>query len=103
MAGVPRSTKHDVLSTYRKYVKNAKLFLNADVLPSEGEQLVSAGKIDGIFIGFNFITHSDLVKRVRHGKPLDNVPDIQHLQTNKTTTDWRTGYTDYPLADYSEL
>lgn len=96
-----RGTNHDVLESYRPYIKNAKLFLNADVLPEEGEQLVSSGKVDGIFIGIPFISHPDLVKRVLHGKPLDNALDIQHLQTNKSTTDWRTGYTDYPSADYS--
>ncbi|KAF9478936.1 FMN-linked oxidoreductase [Pholiota conissans] len=98
--GVSRATKHDVLESYRPYVKNAKLFLNADVLPEEGEALVAAGKIDGIFIGFNFITHPDLVKRVAHGKPLNNVPNIPHLQTNKDSGDWATGYTDYPVATY---
>jgi 2,4-dienoyl-CoA reductase-like NADH-dependent reductase (Old Yellow Enzyme family) len=98
--GVHRATKHDVLESYRPYIKNAKLFINADVTPEEGETLVSAGKVDGIFIGFNYITHSDIVERVLHGKPLDNIPDIPHLQTNKTSTDWRTGYTDYPLATY---
>ncbi|KAF8966567.1 hypothetical protein BDZ97DRAFT_1917387 [Flammula alnicola] len=30
-------------------------------------------KVDGIFIGFNFITHPDLVKRVLHWKALDNI------------------------------
>ncbi|KAF9478935.1 FMN-linked oxidoreductase [Pholiota conissans] len=98
--GVSRATKHDVLASYRPFIKNTKLFLNADVTAQEGEVLVSEGKIDGIFIGFDFITHSDLVKRVFHGKPLDNAPDITHLQTNKTSGDWRTGYTDYPLATY---
>ncbi|KAF8191726.1 hypothetical protein BJ912DRAFT_963321 [Pholiota molesta] len=98
--GVPRATKHDVLESYRPYIKNAKIFLNAEVTPEEGEALVSAGKVDGITIGFNYITHSDLVERVLHGKPLDNIPDISHMQTNKNSTDWRTGYTDYPIATY---
>ena len=40
------------------------------------------------------------VKRIAHGKPLDNVPDFSHLQTNKPSIDWATGYTDYPLAKY---
>ncbi|KAF8958011.1 flavoprotein NADH-dependent oxidoreductase [Flammula alnicola] len=78
--GVPRSTKHDVLESYRPYIKNAKLFLNAEVTAEEGEELVAAGKIDGIFIGFNWITHPDL--------------------TNKSENNWSTGYTDYPVAVY---
>ncbi|KAF8166378.1 hypothetical protein BJ912DRAFT_1002758 [Pholiota molesta] len=98
--GVNRATKHDVLESYRPYINNAKIFLNAEVTPEEGEALVSAGKVDGITIGFNYITHSDLVERVLHGKPLDNIPDISHMQTNKNSGDWRTGYTDYPIATY---
>ncbi|KAF8958018.1 hypothetical protein BDZ97DRAFT_1762455 [Flammula alnicola] len=98
--GVPRSTKHDVLESYRPYIKNAKLFLNAEVTAEEGEELVAAGKIDGIFIGFNWITHPDLVKRVLHGKALDSIPDIKHLQTNKSENNWSTGYTDYHAAVY---
>lgn len=96
--GVYRATKHDVLESYRPYIKNSKLFLNAAVTPEEGEALVAAGRIDGIIIGFNYITHPDLVERVLHGKPLDNIPDIPHLQTNASATNWSTGYTDYPVA-----
>ncbi|KAF9470875.1 flavoprotein NADH-dependent oxidoreductase [Pholiota conissans] len=98
--GVQRATKHDVLESYRPFVKNTKLFLNADVTPEEGEALVSAGKVDGVTFGFNFITHPDLVKRVQNGKPFDNAPDFAHLQTNKDSGDWATGYTDYPTATY---
>ncbi|KAF9483542.1 flavoprotein NADH-dependent oxidoreductase [Pholiota conissans] len=98
--GVQRATKHDVLESYRPFVKNAKLFLNADITPEEGEALVSAGKVDGVTFGFNFITHPDLVKRVQNGKPFDNAPDFAHLQTNKDSGDWATGYTDYPTATY---
>ena len=98
--GVPRATQHDVFATFRPYVKNAKLLLNGGVLPEEGARLVAEGTGDAISIGFNFITHPDLVKRVKHGKLLDNVPDFEHLQTNETSTDWAVGYTDYPLAKY---
>ena len=98
--GVPRAIQHDVLASYRPYIKNTPLILNGGVTPEEGAELVKEGKIDAISIGFNWITHPDLVKRVEHGKPLDNVPDIPHLQTNKTSGDWRTGYTDYPVAVY---
>ncbi|PPQ90289.1 hypothetical protein CVT25_013113 [Psilocybe cyanescens] len=96
--GAHRATKHDVLASYGPLVKNAKVIINAGVTAEEGEELVSSGKADAISIGFSFITHPDLVKRVDHGKPLDNTPDIPHLQTNKNSGDWRTGYTDYPVA-----
>ncbi|KAF8965455.1 flavoprotein NADH-dependent oxidoreductase [Flammula alnicola] len=80
--GIPRAAKHDVLESYRSYIKNAKIFLNAG--------LVAARKIDGVFIGFNWVSHPDLAKRVLHGKPLDNIPD----------SDWSKGYIDYPVAVY---
>ncbi|PPQ80754.1 hypothetical protein CVT26_006965 [Gymnopilus dilepis] len=96
--GIPRATKHDVLASYRPYIRNAKVFLNAGVSPEEGAELIASGQIDAVSIGFNWITHPDLTKRVKHGKALDNVPDIPHLQTNKDSRDWKTGYTDYPVA-----
>ena len=99
-SGVHRATKHDILETYRPYVKNAKFILNSSILPEEGEELVASGKIDAISIGFNWITHPDLVKRVEHGKPLDNIPDIAHLQTKAGDDNWGKGYIDYPIAVY---
>ncbi|KDR80314.1 hypothetical protein GALMADRAFT_242678 [Galerina marginata CBS 339.88] len=98
--GVPRATQHDVLASYRPFIHNAKVVLNAGILPEEGAELVASGQVDAISIGFNWITHPDLTKRVEHGKPLNNIPDIPHLQTNKNSGDWSTGYTDYPTAVY---
>jgi 2,4-dienoyl-CoA reductase-like NADH-dependent reductase (Old Yellow Enzyme family) len=98
--GKPRGTIHDVLETYRGLIKKAKIVVNADVLPEEGAQLVGAEKADAISIGFNWITHPDLVKRVLHGKPLDNIPDIPHLQWGKDGKDLTVGYTDYKVAVY---
>ncbi|PPR07918.1 hypothetical protein CVT24_000898 [Panaeolus cyanescens] len=96
--GKSRATHHDVFGTFRPFIKNAKVIVNADVTPEEGERLVSEGKADAIAIGFNFITHPDLVKRVRAGYPLDNIPDIPHLQTKTDSGDFSVGYTDYPFA-----
>jgi len=98
--GKIRTIQHDVLETFRPSVKSTKLFLNLQVTAEEGEKLIADGKIDGIFIGFNWITHPDLVKRVLHEKPLNNIPDIQHLQTKTEGGDWSVGYTDYPTAVY---
>ncbi|KAG5646395.1 hypothetical protein DXG03_003718 [Asterophora parasitica] len=100
IGGEKRATAHDVLASYRSSIKNAKVFLNAAVSLEEGSQLVAAGKIDGVVIGFNWITHPDLVKRVQNGKALDNIPDIQHLQWGKDDRDLDVGYTDYPVAQY---
>jgi 2,4-dienoyl-CoA reductase-like NADH-dependent reductase (Old Yellow Enzyme family) len=102
LKGKLRGIPHDVLETFRPFVKNTKLFINSQVTAEEGEKLVAAGKVDGIFIGFNWITHPDLVKRVIHGKPLNNIPDFQHLQSagNSESGDLSVGYTDYPTAVY---
>lgn len=99
-SGKKRTIPHDVLESYRPYIKNAKLFLNAGVSAEEADTLIAAGKIDGAFIGFNWITHPDLAKRVLYGKALDNIPDIPHLQPGKGEKDWTVGYTNYPVAVY---
>jgi hypothetical protein len=98
--GKKRGIQHDVLESYRPYIKNAKIFLNANVTAEEADPLIAAGKIDGAVIGFSWITHPDLAKRVLHGKALDNIPDIPHLQGGKGDNDWAVGYTDYPVAVY---
>ena len=98
--GKLRGTRHDVLETFRPFVKNTKLIVNSGVTFEEGEQLVATGRVDAILIGFNWITHPDLLKRVLHGKPLDNIPDMTHLQTKSEAGDWSVGYTDYPTALY---
>ncbi|CAA7264372.1 unnamed protein product [Cyclocybe aegerita] len=97
--GVPRATKHDVVASYRHLIKNAKAFVNVDVTPEEGDQLISEGKADAIFVGFNWIPHPDLVKRIEHGKPFDNTPDLDLLYAGRGE-DWSKGYTDYPPASY---
>ena len=99
-SGVHRATKHDILEAYRPYIKNAKVILNSGISPEEGEELLASGKVDAICIGFNWITHPDLAKRVEHGKPLNNIPDIPHLQTKAGDDNWSKGYTDYPVAVY---
>ncbi|KAJ3511992.1 hypothetical protein NLJ89_g3779 [Agrocybe chaxingu] len=98
-AGVPRATKHDVVASYRHLIKNAKAFVNVDVTPEEGDQLISESKADAIFIGFDWVTHSDLVKRIKDGKPFDNAPAFHLLQAGQDE-DWSKGYTDYPPASY---
>ncbi|KAG6917359.1 hypothetical protein DXG01_002824 [Tephrocybe rancida] len=98
--GKKRATAHDVSASYRHLIKNAKVFINGAVTPEEGAGLVDAGTVDGVSIGFNWITHPDLVKRVQHDKPLDNVPDIKHLQWGKDESALGVGYTDYPTATY---
>ena len=91
-----------MLESYGPYVKNAKVFLDGGVSPEEAAILISAGKIDGAFIGLDWITHPELAKRVLHGKPLDNVIDVSHVQ-GKPTQDWAVGYTGCPAAIYETM
>lgn len=54
-----------------------------------------------VCIGMNWISHTDLVKRVEHGKPLDNMPNFPLMpmgQPGKPGDDWTVGYTYYPTA-----
>ncbi|KAF4617635.1 hypothetical protein D9613_005854 [Agrocybe pediades] len=98
--GVLRATQHDVFGTYRPLIKNTKVMFNGAIKPEEAEDIIAGGTADLVAIGLDFITHPDYAERVRHGKPLDNALDMAHMQTNKTSTDWRTGYNDYPAAVY---
>ncbi|PPQ87287.1 hypothetical protein CVT25_004693 [Psilocybe cyanescens] len=96
--GTPRGTDHDILEAYRPYIRNSKVFLNTGVTPDEGEELISAGKIDGFFIGLNWATHPDLAKRVEQGIALNNPPKVPLLQAPASQDDYASGYTDYPAA-----
>ncbi|KAM6492768.1 hypothetical protein JOM56_012492 [Amanita muscaria] len=99
--GTRRATKHDVVASYRHLIKNAKVVVNGGVLPEEGAELVESRKADTISIGFNYISHPDVVKRAKHGKPFDNIPNIPHLQGAGKKEHLDIGYTDYPLAVYN--
>jgi 2,4-dienoyl-CoA reductase-like NADH-dependent reductase (Old Yellow Enzyme family) len=85
-SGVHRATKHDILETYRPYIKNAKVILNSGIQPEEGEELLASGKVDAICIGFNWITHPDLAKCVEHGKPLTTSPISHTCRPRRATT-----------------
>jgi 2,4-dienoyl-CoA reductase-like NADH-dependent reductase (Old Yellow Enzyme family) len=101
LTGKMRATQHDVLGSYGPLIKNSKIFLNSGVTPPEGNELISSGKVDGIFIGFMWIAHPDLAKRVEHGKPLDNPPVVSLFQGHGgSVEEQRAGYTDYSEATY---
>ncbi|KIL64842.1 hypothetical protein M378DRAFT_11190 [Amanita muscaria Koide BX008] len=99
--GKRRATKHDVLASYRHLIKKAKVVVNGNVLPQEGAELVESGKADIISIGFNYISHPDVVKRAKHGKPFDNIPNIPGLYGAGKKENLEVGYTDYPQAVYN--
>jgi len=92
---------HDVVESYGSVLRNTNVVLNGGVTPEEGADLVASGKVDAIFIGLPFIPHPDLVKRVKHGKPLDNPVQFGHLYGGQNPDGPSgVGYTDYPEAMY---
>ena len=91
-----------MLESYGPYIKNAKVFLDGGVSSEEAAILISAGKIDGAFIGLDWITHPELAKRVFQGKLLDNVIDVSHMP-GKPAQDWAVGYTGCPAAIYETM
>ena len=97
-----RGTPHDVVESYGPLLKNTKVVVNTGVTPEEGAGLVADGKVDAVSFGMLFISHPDLVKRIKHGKPLDNPIQFGHLYggQNGGSGDTRVGYTDYPEATY---
>lgn len=100
--GKPRGIKHDVLQSYKPYIRQSKLFLNQGVTPEEGESLIKSGEIDGIFIGAKWVSHPDLVHRVRNRIPLNVPANPAHFYgaEDKDEATWETGYVDYPKAGY---
>jgi 2,4-dienoyl-CoA reductase-like NADH-dependent reductase (Old Yellow Enzyme family) len=88
------------VASYRHLIKNSKVFVNGGVLPEEGAELIKSGTADVASIGFNYLAHPDLAKRIQYGKPLDNAPNFKHLY-GAGNKDLHIGYTDYPAANYA--
>ncbi|KAF9254587.1 FMN-linked oxidoreductase [Marasmius fiardii PR-910] len=100
--GKKRGTPHDVVESYRSYVKNVRFLVNCGFTPDEGAKMISDGNADAIVFGFLWIAHPDLAKRIQHGKPLH--PEI--TQATKlyghggVLEEQAAGYTDYPAEVY---
>ncbi|KAJ7491153.1 flavoprotein NADH-dependent oxidoreductase [Mycena latifolia] len=97
--GKKRATQHDVIATFGPLLSDTALFINAGVTPAEAEELVGSGTAAGVFLGIPFITHPDLGRRVKAGKPLDNVPNFAHFY-GLPGVDPKLGYLDYVEAVY---
>ncbi|KAG2008546.1 NADH:flavin oxidoreductase/NADH oxidase [Coprinopsis cinerea AmutBmut pab1-1] len=99
--GQKRATQHDVLESYRPYIKNAKVVLNGDLSGEEAASLISSGKIDAAAFGFVWVTHPDVANRIKAGKPLSNPPNFPLMQIGEgeDPKNWGTGYLDYPAAE----
>ncbi|KAJ7273099.1 flavoprotein NADH-dependent oxidoreductase [Mycena rebaudengoi] len=95
--GKTRGTPHDVVATFKPFLKQTPLFVNLGVTPEEAAELVSSGTAAGVFFGLNSVTHPDVANRIKAGKPLDNVPNFPHLY-GAEGVDNALGYVDYPAA-----
>ncbi|KAJ7717363.1 flavoprotein NADH-dependent oxidoreductase, partial [Mycena maculata] len=97
--GKKRGTPHDVVKSYSQFLADTPLFVNGGMTPAEAEELVNTGKATGVFIGAPWISHPDLGKRIRAGKPLDNPLDLMTLY-GAPGVDPALGYMDYKEAVY---
>jgi 2,4-dienoyl-CoA reductase-like NADH-dependent reductase (Old Yellow Enzyme family) len=97
-----RGTNHDVIESYAHLIKKPiKVVANCGYTPEEAKAQVEAGKIDAVQFGMPWISHPDVAKRIEHGKPLDQAPDMTTFYANdgtKAVID--KGYIDYPAAVY---
>ncbi|KAF5368684.1 hypothetical protein D9757_010221 [Collybiopsis confluens] len=100
--GERRGTFHDILATYAPLIKKAQVFSNGGFTPEEAADFVKSGQASGIFFGMSWITHPDLAKRLKYGKPLNNAPDFKTLYGKyyAPEEEQRHGYVDYPEAEY---
>lgn len=78
--------------------------MNSRLTGEEAAKLVEEGKIDGGSFGMIALLHPDFAKRIKYGKPLDNVPNFQSMQIGigEDPEKWSVGYTDFPEAQYDE-
>ncbi|KAK7038326.1 Artemisinic aldehyde Delta(11(13)) reductase [Favolaschia claudopus] len=97
--GKKRATPHDVIETYHPFLKNTPIWANCGVTPEEAEAYIQSGKVVGVKWGMLWIAHPDLGRRLKEGKPLDNVLDFVHLYGSEGAEDG-VGYTDYKEAEY---
>ncbi|KAF8198688.1 hypothetical protein K438DRAFT_2115289 [Mycena galopus ATCC 62051] len=97
--GKKRGTPHDVIETFSPFLTKTPIFVNSGVTPSEAEKLISSGKAAGIFMGMNWLTHPDVGRRIKAGKPLENAPDFMTFY-GAEGADLALGYTDYKEAIY---
>ncbi|KIJ23607.1 hypothetical protein M422DRAFT_237710 [Sphaerobolus stellatus SS14] len=89
-----RATQHDVLSSYRSFIKHTKLVLNGGLTPPEADSLIQSGEIDAAAFALPWIAHPDMQKRIEVGKPLDAELDFQNIYWHEGIT-VEKGYTDY--------
>lgn len=87
-------------------IKRTSVLLNADVSLFEAAELISARQIDVASLGWLWISHPDVVNRLRRGVPLDTAVDVTRLygggsglSGELSVEGMKAGYTDYPFAE----
>ncbi|CAK5266264.1 unnamed protein product [Mycena citricolor] len=93
-----RGTPHDVWETYKPFLKNTPLIPNGGITPEQALEWVESGKYPAVLIGIPWISHPDLGRRIKAGKPLDNVLDGPHVYGGDYEPS--IGFLDYPEAIY---
>ncbi|CAK5273565.1 unnamed protein product [Mycena citricolor] len=93
-----RGTPHDVWEIYAPYLKNTPLIPNGGITPEQALEWVESGKFPAVSIGIPWMSHPDLGRRIRAGKPLDNKLDGPHVYGGAFEPS--IGYLDYPEATY---
>ncbi|KAJ7258395.1 hypothetical protein B0H12DRAFT_1109815 [Mycena haematopus] len=97
--GKRRGTPLDVVATFSPFLQNTPVVVNCGLTPTEAEEYVASGKAAAVSFGMLFISHPDLGRRIKEGKPLDNVLDYQFLY-GAEGVDPALGYLDYKEAVY---
>ncbi|KAF8518701.1 hypothetical protein BU17DRAFT_66328 [Hysterangium stoloniferum] len=95
--GKLRGTEHDVIGSYRPFIKHAKFILNGNLTPDEADTLIGKGAIDAAAFAFLWIGHPDMQHRVEQKKPLDAVVDVKNIY-HIAGVELSVGYTNYPAA-----
>ncbi|KAK7455750.1 hypothetical protein VKT23_010782 [Stygiomarasmius scandens] len=101
--GKRRGTNHDVVETWKPFIKNCHLFVNGGFTPQEASDLIVSGKVAGVFFARPFIANPDFPKRLLHGVALNAEIDMKKLYGPSDGSilkeaELRKGYTDYPDA-----
>ena len=86
--GVQKSDT-DIVAVAREAFQGA-LITNMGYTREEAEAAISAGKLDAVAFGHQFVSNPDLAERLRQGKEL-SPPDSATFYTHEAH-----GYTDYP-------
>ncbi|KAI5118412.1 hypothetical protein M0805_002864 [Coniferiporia weirii] len=85
---------------------HSAILLNANVTPTEADQLIQEGKIAAAVFGWLWIANPDAAIRLQEGIPLNENVDVRTLYGGnmpKNEEAMSKGYTDYPFASRNDM